>query len=81
MGRPRYVPGAFGLQGRHGTEGSTDRYGVERRREGRQADRDGGFRKQLSDVEIAAVVTYTRNNWANKEGDVVTPAEVKAQRK
>jgi cytochrome c oxidase subunit II len=37
--------------------------------------------KHLSDVEIAAVVTYTRNNWANKTGDMATPAEVKAQRK
>jgi cytochrome c oxidase subunit 2 len=39
------------------------------------------FGKQLSDTEVAAVVTYTRNSWANKSGDVVTPAEVKAQRK
>jgi cytochrome c oxidase subunit 2 len=39
------------------------------------------FGKQLSDVEIAAVVTYTRNHWANKAGDMVTPAEVKAARK
>jgi cytochrome c oxidase subunit 2 len=39
------------------------------------------FGKQLSDVEIAAVITYTRNNWANKTGDMVTPAEVKAERK
>ncbi len=37
--------------------------------------------KHLSDVEIAAVVTYTRNSWANKTGDAVAPAEVKAQRK
>ena len=37
--------------------------------------------KHLSDVEIAAVVTYTRNNWTNKTGDVATPAEVKAKRK
>ena len=37
--------------------------------------------KHLSDVEIAAVVTYTRNNWTNKTGDMATPAEVKAQRK
>jgi len=35
----------------------------------------------LSDVEIAAVITYTRNNWANKVGDMVAPAEVKAARK
>jgi cytochrome c oxidase subunit 2 len=37
--------------------------------------------KHLSDVDIAAVITYTRNNWANKTGDTTTPAEVKAQRK
>jgi cytochrome c oxidase subunit 2 len=36
--------------------------------------------KELSDVEIASVVTYTRNNWTNKTGDMATPAEVKAQR-
>jgi cytochrome c oxidase subunit II len=36
--------------------------------------------KHLSDVDIAAVVTYTRNNWTNKSGDPTTPAEVKAQR-
>jgi cytochrome c oxidase subunit 2 len=37
--------------------------------------------KHLSDADIAAVVTYTRNNWANKKGDMATPADVKAQRK
>jgi cytochrome c oxidase subunit 2 len=37
--------------------------------------------KQLNDVEIAAVITYTRNNWNNKTGDAVTPADVKALRK
>jgi len=37
--------------------------------------------KQLSDVDIAAVITYTRNNWSNKTGDMVTPAEIKAARK
>jgi len=35
----------------------------------------------LSDLEIAALITYTRNSWANKTGDMVTPAEVKAARK
>jgi cytochrome c oxidase subunit 2 len=35
----------------------------------------------LSDVEIAAAITYTRNSWANKTGDMVTPADVKAVRK
>jgi cytochrome c oxidase subunit 2 len=35
----------------------------------------------LSDVEIAAVVTYTRNSWNNRTGDAVAPAEVAAARK
>jgi cytochrome c oxidase subunit 2 len=39
------------------------------------------FGKQLNDVDIAAVVTYTRNNWGNKAGDLVQPSEVKALRK
>ncbi|MBM3341687.1 MAG: cytochrome c oxidase subunit II [Betaproteobacteria bacterium] len=36
--------------------------------------------KHLSDADIAGVLTYIRNNWANKTGDMVTPAEVKAAR-
>ncbi|MGB4765569.1 MAG: cytochrome c oxidase subunit II [Rugosibacter sp.] len=39
------------------------------------------FGKQLSDSEIAAVVTYERNAWGNKVGDLVQPGEVKALRK
>ena len=38
------------------------------------------FGKQLNDVELAAVLTFTRNNWSNKTGQVIQPAEVKAQR-
>ena len=37
--------------------------------------------KQLSDTEIAAVITYTKNNWSNKTGQIVQPAEVLAARK
>jgi len=37
--------------------------------------------KQLSDTEIAAVITYTRNSWSNKTGQVVQPAQVVAARK
>ena len=36
--------------------------------------------KQLSDTEIAAVVTYTKNSWSNKTGQLVQPSEVLAQR-
>jgi len=39
------------------------------------------FGKQLNDVELAAVITFTRNSWGNKTGDLVQPAEVKALRK
>jgi cytochrome c oxidase subunit 2 len=39
------------------------------------------FGKQLSDTDIAAVITFTRNNWANKSGEMVAPSDVKAQRK
>jgi cytochrome c oxidase subunit 2 len=39
------------------------------------------FGKQLSDTDIAAVLTYERNAWSNKTGDAVQPAEVKAARK
>ena len=36
--------------------------------------------KQLSDVELAAVVTYTKNHWTNQTGTLVQPAEFKAAR-
>ena len=39
------------------------------------------FGKQLNDVEIASVITFTRNNWGNKTGEVIQPSEVKAARK
>jgi cytochrome c oxidase subunit II len=35
----------------------------------------------LSDTDIAAVITYTRNSWSNKTGEAVLPDEVKALRK
>jgi len=37
--------------------------------------------KQLSDVELAGVITYERNAWNNKTGDMITPADIKAARK
>jgi cytochrome c oxidase subunit 2 len=36
--------------------------------------------KQLSDTDIAAVVSYTKNNWSNKTGQLVQPADVLALR-
>ena len=36
------------------------------------------FGKQLSEVDIAAVITYERNAWGNNKGDMVTPKDVLA---
>jgi len=37
--------------------------------------------KALSDTDIAAVISYTKNNWSNKTGQLVQPAQVLALRK
>jgi cytochrome c oxidase subunit II len=39
------------------------------------------FGKQLNDTDLAAVVTYERNAWSNKSGEVIQPAEIKPARK
>jgi cytochrome c oxidase subunit 2 len=37
--------------------------------------------KSLSDTDLAAVISYTKNNWSNKTGQLVQPADVLALRK
>ncbi|MGB7541871.1 MAG: cytochrome c oxidase subunit II [Burkholderiales bacterium] len=39
------------------------------------------FGKQLSDTEVAAVITYERNSWGNKTGDVIQPGDIKSARR
>ena len=36
--------------------------------------------KGLSDADLAAVITYTRNSWGNKTGEAIQPAEIKLAR-
>jgi cytochrome c oxidase subunit 2 len=36
--------------------------------------------KHLSDTELAAVITYTRNSWSNATGEVVQPSDIKVAR-
>jgi cytochrome c oxidase subunit II len=36
--------------------------------------------KQLSDTDLAAVISFTKNSWSNNTGQIVQPAEVLAQR-
>jgi cytochrome c oxidase subunit 2 len=37
--------------------------------------------RTLSDTDIAAVITFTKNHWSNKTGQIVQPSEVAALRK
>jgi cytochrome c oxidase subunit 2 len=39
------------------------------------------FGQLLSDLDLAAAITYERNSWDNNTGDVVQPADVAARRK
>jgi cytochrome c oxidase subunit 2 len=48
---------------------------------GKQGTAMAPFGKQLSDTDIAAVITYERNSWSNKTGEVIQPSEIKAARK
>ncbi|MDH5633402.1 MAG: cytochrome c oxidase subunit II [Gammaproteobacteria bacterium] len=38
------------------------------------------YKGQMSDVDLAAVITYERNAFGNDTGDVVQPADIKAKR-
>ncbi|WP_265946924.1 cytochrome c oxidase subunit II [Dechloromonas sp. A34] len=38
------------------------------------------FRNTLSDVELAAVITYERNSFGNHKGDMIQPAQIKSLR-
>lgn len=38
------------------------------------------FRNTLSDVELAAVITYERNSFGNQQGDMIQPAQIKSLR-
>ncbi|HTO50438.1 MAG TPA: cytochrome c oxidase subunit II [Burkholderiales bacterium] len=49
---------------------------------GKQGTAMQAFGKTLSDTDLAAVITYTRNAWSNKAAEnLVQPAEVKSARK
>ena len=54
---------------------------MERVLNGRPGTAMPAFAPQLSDTEIAAVVTFERNSWDNRTGDLVQPEQVAAARK
>jgi cytochrome c oxidase subunit 2 len=39
------------------------------------------FAPQLDDEELAAIITYERNAWGHATGDLITPAQIQAQRR
>ncbi len=45
---------------------------------GRPGTAMAAFGKQLSEVDLAAIITYERNAWGNKVGDMVTPQDIVA---
>jgi len=47
---------------------------------GRPGTAMAAFAGQLSDADVAAVVTYQRNAWDNKAGDMAQPVEIAALR-
>lgn len=47
---------------------------------GREGTAMQAFKQQLSDSDVAAVITYQRNAFGNNSGDMVQPSQVKALR-
>ncbi|WP_018988138.1 cytochrome c oxidase subunit II [Aromatoleum toluclasticum] len=47
---------------------------------GRPGTPMAAFGKLLSDADIAAVITYTRNTWSNKTGEAIQPSQIAAAR-
>lgn len=74
------VPGAFpGLKGSTVATGPIGDH-LALIMNGKPGTAMAAFAGQLSDVDMAAVVTYERNAWGNNVGDHIQPAEVKAAR-
>ncbi|MBI4997105.1 MAG: cytochrome c oxidase subunit II [Rhodocyclales bacterium] len=75
------IPGVFpGLNGSPLVKGSAAAH-VDRVMNGKPGTPMAAFATLLTDAEIAAVVTYERNAWDNRMGDLVQPGDVKLARK
>jgi len=70
------VPGAFKpINGSPTATGPIDEH-IKTVINGRPGTAMAAFGGQLSDADVAAVVTYQRNSWDNKVGDMAQPAQV-----
>ena len=75
------IPGAFpALAGSAIASGPIEVH-LDRVFNGKAGTAMAGFAGQLSDLDLAAVVTYERNSWNNRAGDSLQPAQVAALRK
>ena len=74
------IPGAFKpLVGSPVTTGPVENH-IDTVMNGVRGTAMAPFGMQLSDVDIAAVVTYERNSWGNDSGEAVQPATITARR-
>jgi cytochrome c oxidase subunit 2 len=74
------LPGAFpAISGSKIATGPIDAH-IDVVLNGRPGTAMAAFGGQLSDADIAAVVTYQRNAWNNKMGDAAQPAQIAAAR-
>jgi len=79
----RGLPGTFPALDGDKTVLGPEKLQIDTVLKGRKGTAMAGFSSQLSDVEIAAVITFTRHAWSNQgkgEHPVVTPKEVLAER-
>ena len=75
------IPGAFpALNGSPIAIGDKAAH-IDRVLYGKEKTAMAAFGPMLSDLDIAAVITFERNHWDNKTGDAVQPADIAARRK
>ncbi len=80
QGNGEGIPGTFpALKGSAIATGPKDAH-INIVMNGKSGTAMGAFAAQLSDFDLAAVITYERNAWGNDTGDLVEPSEVKAAR-
>jgi len=74
-----YAPAFPSLDGSAVVRGAKDEQ-IDLVLRGRPGTAMAAFGSMLSDEELAAVITYTRNAWSNRSGGVVQPAQIAAAR-
>ncbi len=75
------IPGAFPALNRSPMVTQDQAGHIDRVLNGKANTAMAAFGKQLSDLDLAAVITYERNSWDNKTGERVQPADIAAHRR